>query len=115
MNELDLGKVIIGGAVAIISYFLKDIHSRHKRYEEKVDKNVQKFHDEISTLKQRTTNIESLINREIKVIEEKMELQFKTINQNMEDLKSSIRHLEKTLATNGQAFALIYEEIKKKS
>ena len=43
-----------------------------------------------------------------------MELQFKTINQNMEDLKSSIRHLERSFATSSQAFALILDEFKKK-
>lgn len=114
MNELDYGKVLIGSAVAIVSYFLKDVHGRQKKYEEKVDKATQKYHDEISTLKQRVTNLESTINREVKVMEEKMELQFKTINQNMEDLKSSIRHLERSFATSSQAFALILDEFKKK-
>lgn len=107
-------KYIIGLAVAIIGYFLREIHARQKTYEAKVDKNISKFHDEVSILKGKVNALEQSHDTKFDNLEKIIDLKFQQQNQSIDELKSAIRHAERTINNNAQAFVELLAELKKK-
>lgn len=114
MTPEDYIKLGIGLAIAIITYFVKDLIKQLKDLTTKVDSKVTKFHDEVSVLKSKVNALEHSHDTKFENLEKIIELKFTQQNQNIEELKSAIRHAERTINNNATAFVELLAELKKK-
>lgn len=114
MNPEDYIKIAIGLVVAIISYFLKDLIKSFKELEDKVNNKSTRFHDEVNILKSKVATLEQNHDTKFDNLEKIIDLKFKQHNQNLEELKTAIRHAERTINSNATAFVELLTELKKK-
>jgi hypothetical protein len=108
MNEIE--KTLIFGAVAVVAYFLKDLHSRFKGVSLKNEIN----HDEILILKSDVKQLEDKQGVGIEQIKEVFNMKFDMLSERMVEMQKGINHTDKTLQANNQLFLKIIEELKKK-
>jgi predicted PurR-regulated permease PerM len=114
MNAEDYIKIIIGLVIAVISYFVKDLIKQLKDLTSKVDSKVTKFHDEVSILKSKVSTLEQSHDTKFDNLEKIIDLKFQQQNQNIDELKTAIRHAERTINNNATAFVELLTELKKK-
>lgn len=115
MTPEDYIKALIGIAITAIGYFLKDLHNRFKGLENKVDKNVSRYHDEVSSTKARVASLENQLNSEMKNLEKVIDIKLSNLENQNKEMQSSIKHLEKTYTENVNVLAELILEIKRKN
>jgi uncharacterized protein YukE len=113
MNAEDYIKLFIGLVVAIIGYFVKDLIKQLKDLEINVDSKSSKFHDTVAVLKSKVTALEQAHDTKFDNLEKIIDLKFTQQNQNIEELKSAVRHAERTINNNATAFVDLLKELKK--
>lgn len=113
MNAEDYIKLVIGLVVAIIGYFVKDLVKQLKDLSTHVDSKTVKFHDEVSILKSKVSALEQSHDTKFDNLEKIIDLKFTQQNQNIEELKSAVRHAERTINMNATAFVDLLKELKK--
>jgi hypothetical protein len=113
MTPEDYIKLVIGLVVAIIGYFVKDLVKQLKDLNNNVDSKTVKFHDEVSILKSKVTALEQAHDTKFDNLEKIIDLKFNQQNQNIEELKSAVRHAERTINMNATAFVDLLKELKK--
>jgi Fe-S-cluster formation regulator IscX/YfhJ len=113
MTPEDYIKLVIGLVVAIIGYFVKDLVKQLKDLNNNVDSKTVKFHDEVSILKYKVTALEQAHDTKFDNLEKIIDLKFTQQNQNIEELKSAVRHAERTINMNATVFVDLLKELKK--
>jgi Fe-S-cluster formation regulator IscX/YfhJ len=113
MTPEDYIKLVIGLVVAIIGYFVKDLVKQLKDLNNNVDSKTVKFHDEVSILKSKVTALEQAHDTKFDNLEKIIDLKFTQQNQNIEELKSAVRHAERTINMNATVFVDLLKELKK--
>jgi Fe-S-cluster formation regulator IscX/YfhJ len=113
MTPEDYIKLVIGLVVAIIGYFVKDLVKQLKDLNNNVDSKTVKFHDEVSILKSKVTALEQAHDTKFDNLEKIIDLKFTQQNQNIDELKSAVRHAERTINMNATVFVDLLKELKK--
>ena len=111
--ELDFLKYVIGIAMLVIAWFLKDVFNRFQKLNDKVDLSIGTFKEEHGKLKGRVGLIEKQIPSDISNLEKMMEIKFDQVNEQFKSIIKAIEHSDNTLKANADAFTLLYDEIKK--
>lgn len=111
--ELDFLKYIIGVAMLVIAWFLKDVFSRFQKLNDKVDSSISTFKEDHGKLKGRIGLIEKQIPSDISNLEKMMEIKFDQVNEQFKSIIKAIESSDNTIKANAEAFGLLYDEIKK--
>jgi len=106
---MEIEKYILGLAVAVVSYFLKDLFGRFNELKKQVDK----LHDENVRLASKVERIDEKLPTDIANLEKVMNLKFEQFNVQFEELKRAIIHAENTMKANTEAFLTLLQDIKK--
>lgn len=91
---------LIGG----ISWFLRDLHSRFK---DAVSES-EELHDKVVKLEGKVERLDEKMPSEIANLEKIMELKFEQFNKQFEELTKAIRHAEKTMTAQAEAFVKLF-------
>jgi hypothetical protein len=92
--EFNLLEILIAGGVAVITFFLKDLFSRFKELEEKVDHSISKYQTEFGKMVGRVSQIDTKATAELKRIEEMMNVHFKNQSDKLEELQRMIERID---------------------
>ena len=95
---------ILLALIGIIGYFLRDLHNRFK---EAVSDN-EKMHDKVVKLEGKVERLDEKMPSEIANLEKIMELKFEQFNKQFEELTKAIRHAEKTMTAQAEAFVKLF-------
>jgi len=88
---------IVTALLGVVGYFLRDVYSRYK--------SLEKEHWKLSD---RTMKLEGKMPSEIENLERIMDLKFEQFNKQFEDLARAIRHAERTMKANAEAFVQLF-------
>jgi len=106
--------VISGGVLAaVVGYFLKREHSSVKSDIRELYQNRNALNDKVVKLTGKVESIEDKVPSEIANLERIMDLKFEQFNKQFEELSRTIRHAERTMKANADAFVQLFKEIKK--
>ena len=100
---------ILLALIGIIGYFLRDLHNRFK---EAVSDN-EKMHDKVVKLEGKVERLDEKMPSEIANLEKIMELKFEQFNKQFEELTKAIRHAEKTMTAQAEAFVKLLNDVRK--
>ena len=100
---------IVTGLLGIVGYFLRDVYSRYKALE----KEHWKLSDRTMKLEGKLDNLNEKMPSEIENLERIMDLKFEQFNKQFEELSRAIRHAERTMKANAEAFVQLFKDIKK--
>ena len=95
---------ILTALLAIVGYFLRDVYSRYKQLE----KEHWKLSDKTMRLEGKLDNLNEKMPSEIENLERIMDLKFEQFNKQFEDLARAIRHAERTMKANAEAFVQLF-------
>ena len=95
---------ILLALIGIIGYFLRDLHNRFK---EAVSDN-EKMHDKVVKLEGKVERLDEKMPSEIANLEKIMESKFEQFNKQFEELTKAIRHAEKTMTAQAEAFVKLF-------
>ena len=101
---MELYQYILTGLFAVVSYFLRDVYSRYKQLE----KEHWKLSDKTMRLEGKLDNLNEKMPSEIENLERIMDLKFEQFNKQFEDLARAIRHAERTMKANAEAFVQLF-------
>jgi len=106
--------VISGGVLAaVVGYFLKREHSSVKSDIRELYEERNALNNRVVKLEGKVESIEDKVPSEIANLERIMDLKFEQFNKQFDELKSAIRHAEKTMTAQADAFVQLFKEIKK--
>ena len=91
--DIDFLKYIIGLAIIVIGYFLKDVFGRFNKLNEKVDLTVGKYREEHGKLKGRVELIEQKVPSEIANLEKIMDLRLSSFEKRFDNIEHSINKI----------------------
>lgn len=106
---MEIYQYILSSLLAIIGYFLRDIYSRYKQLE----KEHWKLSDRTMRLEGKLDNLNEKMPSEIENLERIMDLKFEQFNKQFEELSRAIRHAERTMKANAEAFVELLKDMKK--
>ena len=106
---MEIYQYILASLLAIIGYFLRDIYSRYKQLE----KEHWKLSDRTMRLEGKLDNLNEKMPSEIENLERIMDLKFEQFNKQFEELSRAIRHAERTMKANAEAFVELLKDMKK--
>lgn len=106
---MEIYQYILSGLLAIIGYFLKDVYARYKQLE----KEHWKLSDRTMRLEGKIDNLNEKMPSEIENLERIMDLKFEQFNKQFEELSRAIRHAERTMKANAEAFVELFKDMKK--
>ena len=101
---MELYQYILTGLFAVVSYFLRDVYSRYKALE----KEHWKLSDRTMKLEGKLDNLNEKMPSELENLERIMDLKFEQFNKQFEDLARAIRHAERTMKANAEAFVQLF-------
>jgi predicted nuclease with TOPRIM domain len=100
---------ILLALISIIGYFLRDLHSRLKdTISDKDD-----IHDKVVRIESKVQRLDEKMPSEIANLEKVMDLKFEQFNDKFEELTKAIRHAEKTMTNQANAFVELLKEYRK--
>jgi len=102
---LTLVSVLFG----IARYFFKDLHRKFIQSEKK----NELLHDKVVKLEGKVERLDEKMPSEIANLERIMELKFEQFNGKFEELTKAIRHAERTMTSQAEAFVKLLQEVKK--
>jgi hypothetical protein len=102
-------QALTGLALAIISFFLKDLFNRFKE----TRNDVNELHDEHVRLMAKIDRIDEKVPTDIANLEKVMNIKFEQFNVQFEELKRAIVHAENTMKANTEAFLKLLQDTKK--
>ena len=91
--EFNIIEIIIGGGVAVITFFLKDLFARFKELEEKVDHSISKYQTEFGKMVGRVSQIDTKATGELKRLEGMIDIHFKNQSDKLEELQRMIERI----------------------
>ena len=95
--------------IGVIGWFLRDLHSRFK---DAVSES-EELHDKVVKLEAKVERLDEKMPSEIANLEKIMELKFEQFNKQFEELTKAIRHAERTMATQAEAFVKLLNDVRK--
>lgn len=93
----------------VVRYFFKDLHNKFIESEKK----SEDMHDKVVKLQGRVERLDEKMPSEIANLERIMELKFEQFNGKFEELTEAIRHAERTMTSQAEAFIKLLQEVKK--
>lgn len=100
---------ILLALISIIGYFLRDLHSRLKdTISDKDD-----IHDKVVRIESKVQRLDEKMPSEIANLEKVMDLKFEQFNKQFEELTKAIRHAERTMTNQAEAFVKLLQEVRK--
>ena len=102
---LTLVSVLFG----IARYFFKDLHRKFMQSEKK----SEDLHDKVVKLEGKVERLDEKMPSEIANLEKVMDLKFEQFNKQFEELTKAIRHAERTMTNQAEAFVKLLQEVKK--
>lgn len=100
---------ILLALISIIAYFLRDLHSRLKD----TIKDKDDIHDKVVRIESNVQRLDEKMPSEIANLEKVMDLKFEQFNDKFEELTKAIRHAEKTMTNQANAFVELLKEYRK--
>ena len=95
---------VSGGIImALIGWFLKNLHGNITNSIRELREEKNELHDKVVKLEGRVERIEEKIPSELKNLEKIMDLKF-------EELTRTIRHAERTIKAQSDAFVTLFQE-----
>lgn len=106
--------VLSGGILAgVIGYFLKREHNSVKSDIRELYEDRNKLNDRVVKLESKVDTLNDKVPTEIGNLERIMDLKFEQFNKQFDELKDAIRHAEKTMTAQADAFVQLLKEVKK--
>jgi len=99
---------IVTSLLGVVGYFLRDVYTRYKSLE----KEHWELTDRTMKLEGKVENLNEKMPSEIKNLERIMDLKFEQFNKQFEELSRAIRHAERTMKANAEAFVQLFKDIK---
>jgi len=99
---------IVTSLLGVVGYFLRDVYTRYKSLE----KEHWELTDRTMELEGKVENLNEKMPSEIKNLERIMDLKFEQFNKQFEELSRAIRHAERTMKANAEAFVQLFKDIK---
>ena len=88
----------------IARYFFKDLHRKFIQSEERNDL----LHDKVVKLEGKVERLDEKMPGDIANLEKVMDLKFEQFNKQFEELTKAIRHAEKTMTAQAEAFVKLF-------
>ena len=95
---------ILLALIGVIGWFLRDLHSRFKD----AVRDSEELHDKVVKLEGKVERLDEKMPSEIANLEKIMELKFEQFNKQFEELTKAIRHAEKTMTAQAEAFVKLF-------
>jgi len=93
----------------VARYFFKDLHKSFLESEKRNDL----LHDKVVKLDGKVERLDEKMPSDIANLEKVMDLKFEQFNKQFEELTNAIRHAEKTMTNQANAFVDLLKEYKK--
>ena len=100
---------ILLALIAIIGYFLRDLHARFRD----ALNDSEEMHDRVVKLEAKVERLDEKMPSEIANLEKVMDLKFEQFNKQFEELTKAIRHAERTMTSQADAFVKLLQDVKK--
>jgi peptidoglycan hydrolase CwlO-like protein len=88
----------------IARYFFKDLHRKFLQSEKRNDL----LHDKVVKLEGKVERLDEKMPSDIANLEKVMDLKFEQFNKQFEELTKAIRHAEKTMTSQAEAFVKLF-------
>jgi len=102
---LTLVSVLFG----IARHFFKDLHKKIIESEKK----SEEIHDKVVKLEGKVERLDEKMPSDIANLEKVMNLKFEQFNKQFEELTKAIRHAERTMTNQAEAFVKLLQEVRK--
>ena len=96
MDAMAVMDYIVMGVVAIISYFLRDVHASMKEYKKECELQHLHFSEEVGKLKGKIEMVQQQANNDITRIEQVTQLKLDQISKDVSELTKVINQLLKS-------------------
>jgi len=93
----------------VVRHFFKDLHNKFIESERK----SEEIHDKVVKLEGKVERLDEKMPSDIANLEKVMDLKFEQFNKQFEELTKAIRHAERTMTSQAEAFVKLLQEVRK--